>query len=307
MSTKSLSRKFAAMFGMLLATFALALAVGTPTAAFAATPDSPTYTLSSYNTPDEKVGSDNGQHIVLTIDYGAPVTLEDDTVDAVMGGNFDITIAGYSIKSADYKRPVTAVADGNKLVLDIGNCVDGNGVPSFTAVYGGVIQVTGTPANVDVDGASPSALSIYTVVPTGIHVSMTAGEGTSTLSATVDHVANIRGMYHVALYDGATGSMVPVNAGGTAAGNLKVGAYTSHAHKYMTMGTAQFASAIAGFSLPEGYAITANGSDLTVTGPAGSKLYLYIFDDNMLQELGQTFNGVISNEGVMTDFLPGQK
>ena len=47
-------------------------------------------------------------------------------------------------------------------------------------------------------------------------------------------------------------------------------------------------------------------TNLHVTGPEGSQLELYIFDDAMLQDMGWTFNGVVSSDGVMEGYLPGQ-
>lgn len=283
-------RKLISTIGVAIAAFALALAFA------------PSALAASVSDPDVRVTSastgDLDQHVIVTVDYGAAVAIGDDDP---MGG-LTIKIAGYNITADNYYRPATATADGTKLVLDIGNVVSGED-PAFTAQYGGVIDIDGTPTGVTAGNAAVGALDVYTVIPTGVHVSMVSGEGTSSLSATVDGAAVVRGMVHVVLYDGATGSMVPVNTS-TTAGNLGVGAYTTHAHNFMTMTTANFASNIAGFSLPAGYGITATGSDLTVAGPEGSKLYLYVFDDVMLHDLGQTFNGIVSSEGVMTDFLP---
>lgn len=214
-----------------------------------------------------------------------------------------IEIAGYDITSDSYNRPVTASASGNELVLDIGNRIDGDGDPVFTAQYGAVIDVEGVPGGVSVGGSVPESVDIHTVIPSGVEIAMNSGEGTNSLSATVTHAANVRSMVHVALYDGSTGSLVPVNTS-TTAGNLHVGTYNLHAHNFLTQGTDYFASGIAGLTLPAGYGITASGSNLTVTGPAGSALYLYVFDDAMLQSLGWTFDGIVSNDGVMIGYLP---
>lgn len=293
-------RKFISVVGTAVATVALALAVAP--SAFAASVSDPDVTISSYNEASAVVDGSNMQHVKVVVDYGDEVTLG--SVDPMRG--LTVKIAGYDIASDNYYRPATATAEGNTLVIDIDNVmdVDTATIPAFTAQYGGAIDIDGTPAGVKAGGTAVGALDVYSVVPTGVHVSMESGAGTSALSATVDHAANVRGMVHVALYDGSTGSLVPVNTS-TTAGNLQVGTYTMHAHNFMSQTTADFAASIAGFALPEGYSIAADGSDLTVTGPEGSALYLYIFDDAMLHELGQSFDGIVSNEGVMTDFLPG--
>ena len=266
-----------------------------------------TYTLSSYNENSATVDGDNMQHVKLVIDYADDVQFADWAEEAgvnVMDG-LDIQIAGYNIESSSYYRPVDANIENGNLVLDIGN-VETNGAPAFTAIYGGVIDVDGVPTGVTYeDGSAADALDIYTVIPTGVTTEMTAGEGSSTLSATVTHASNTRAMVHYAIYDASSGDMVPVHAGGTTAGNLGIGDQVTHAHMFMSMTPAQIASGIAsGASLPAGYSITANGADLTVTGPEGSELYLYILDDATFQANGQTFNGIVSNDGVWTEYLP---
>ena len=178
-------------------------------------------------------------------------------------------------------------------------------VPGFTAIYGGVIEVDGVPSGVTVGGQTPEGVSIYTVIPTGVHISMTDGEGTNDLTAVVDHEANARGMVHVGIYNSASGSWVPVNSS-TTAGNLGVGAYTTHAHSFFSMTEAALASGMASFALPDGYDITAEGATLHVTGPEGSQLHIVVFDDVFLKQAGATFDGVVSDEGVMEGFLPGE-
>lgn len=303
MSTFLTRRKFLSLFVAVFAAFTMTMLLA-PTA-FAGTPTDPDYSISTYNEAPAVYGTDNAQHVVVTIDYGQTVSVAN--TNAVMDG-LTVEIAGYDITADNYYRPVDVSASGNTLVLDIGNVYTDDEIegliPYFTAQYGGVIEIDGTPTGVTAGTTAVGALDIYTVIPTGVHVSMTGGAGTSTVSATVDHAANVRGMVHVAVYDASTGNMVPVNSS-TTAGNLQVGAYVMHAHNFMTLTTANFASNIAGFSLPTGYDIAASGSNLTLTGPTGSELYLYIFDDNMLQSLGWTFSGVVSNDGVMPGFEPG--
>lgn len=299
MSNSVSRRGFMAFAGAAIAAIALTLAF-VPNA-FAAT-------LQSYDLYTESTG-DFDQHVVLKLNYDENAQVVVDENADLMDG-LTIEIAGYDVTSDSYYRPVTAEADGNTLVLNIGNVTtydeQGNPVGAFTAQYGGVIDVEGVPGGVTVGGQAAPAIDIYTVIPTGVHISMDEDtEGTNNLSAVVDGDANVRGMVHIALYDSSTGSWVPVNSSSTA-GNLGVGTYTTHAHNFMALTTADYAANIAAFSLPAGYAITANGSNLQVTGPAGSQLHLYVFDDDMLQGLGWTFSGVVSNDGVMDGYLPGE-
>lgn len=294
MRESTISRKgFFAFIGTAIAAVALSLAFAPN--AFAAT-------MTGYDLYTESTG-DLDQHVILELKYDGEVTIDDE--DAVMS-DLTIKIAGYDIKSDTYKRSVDVTSSGNTLKLDIGN-VESNGTPAFTAIYGGVIEVSGTPTGVYV-GANEEeapAVDIYTVIPTGVHVTMTSGKDTNDLYAKVDHKANVRGMVHIALYNTASGSWVPVNSSSTA-GNLGVGTYTTHAHMFTTMTEADLAAAIGALSLPSGYAISADGANLHVTGPEGSQLELYIFDDAMLQDMGWTFNGVVSSDGVMEGYLPGQ-
>lgn len=298
MRESTISRKgFFAFIGTAIAAVALSLAFAPN--AFAAT-------MTGYDLYTESTG-DLDQHVILKLNYDAPVAVDE---EAYLMDGFTIEIAGYDITSDSYYRPVTAEADGNTLILDIAGVTsydeEGNPVAGFTAQYGGVINVEGAPAGVTAGGQAVPAVDIYTVIPTGVHISMDENtEGTNNLSAVVDGDANVRGMVHIALYDTSTGSWIPVNSS-TTAGNLGVGTYTTHAHNFTALTTADYAASIAGFSLPAGYAITANGSNLQVTGPAGSQLHLYVFDDEMLQELGWTFSGVVSSDGVMDGYLPGE-
>lgn len=293
MSNSVSRRGFMAFAGAAIAAIALTLAF---------VPNAFGATLQSYDLYTTSTG-DLDQHVILELNYDGQVAIAQ---NADVMEDLTIEIAGYDITSDNYKRPVTATASGSTLKLDIGNVEDANGNAIFTAQYGGVINVEGVPTGVTVGDATAPEVDIYTVIPTGVHISMDKDtEGTNNLSAVVDGDADVRGMVHIALYDSSTGSWVPVNSS-TTAGNLGVGTYTTHAHNFMALTTADYAANIAGFSLPAGYAITANGSNLQVTGPAGSQLHLYVFDDDMLQELGWTFSGVVSNEGVMDGYLPGE-
>lgn len=249
-------------------------------AASAATPDAPEYAVSTYST------GNLDQHVVVEVDYGEPVAVED---SAVAARDLSIEIADHDISSTSYHRDVAVSAEGTKLKLDIGPCVDAEGTPVFTAQYAGTITVAGIPRGVTAGGQPAGEIDLYTVIPTGVHVSMTRGAGTSHVTAVVDSAAHLRGMVHVAIYDASSGSMKPVNANGSTSGAVQAGTYTAHAHNFLTLTEEDYASTIASFELPAGYSMSAQGSTITLTGPEGSQLYLYIFDDAMLRELGWTF------------------
>lgn len=296
--------------GVASAVLALGLAgAAAPQSAYA---DDPvpvyTYSLSTYNENSATVDGDNMQHVRLVIDYAQDVVLPDWASEEEVMDGLSISIAGYDITSDSYYRPVDVSIENGNLVLDIGNVEDKTThAPAFTAIYGGVIDVEGTPGGLTYgeDGPEVDAVDIYTVIPTGVEVEMTSGEDTNNLSATVTHASNVRAMVHYVIYDNATGQMIPVHSGGTGAGNLGVGDQVTHAHAFMTMTPAQIASGMASSAqLPAGYSISADGANLTVTGPEGSKLSLYVFDDVMLQEKGLTFDGVVSTDGVWTEYLP---
>lgn len=293
----SVRKGFMALAGAAIAAVALMLAF---------VPNAFGATLQSYDLYTTSTG-DLDQHVVLELNYDGEVTIDE---PSLVASGMTIKIASYDITSSNYNRPVTATASGNTLKLDIGNVRTQNSETgawenSFTAIYGGVIDVSGTPIGVYADDEEVPAVDIYTVIPTGVHITMNSGKDTNDLYATVDQKANVRGMVHIALYNTATGSWVPVNSSATA-GNLGVGTYTTHAHMFTTMTEADLAANIAALSLPAGYSISADGANLHVTGPEGSQLQLYVFDDAMLQDMGWTFSGVVSNEGVMDGYLPGQ-
>ena len=310
-------KKFISLVATMVATLALTLTLAP--AAFAASVTDPDITVSSYNVAPVVYASDNAQHVVVTIDYGETVEIE--SLNNVMSG-LTIKIAGYDITSSTYYRPVEVRSEGSELILDIGNR-ESNGANAFTAIYGGVIQISGTPTGVMVDdeqvGAIASSDSPYkTVIPTGVHIADTKGSSTNVVTATVDSPASIRGMVHVVLYnkttvtneDGSqTVTYTPVNSNGSSSGNLQVGAVVTHAHNFMTLTDANYAANISSALsavLPTGYSIayTSGAESFTVTGPVGTDLYVYVFDDVMLKDLGMSFTGVVSNAGVWTEYLP---
>ena len=307
--TMTLGKKFLGVAAATVMALSLSSALAVGQAYAEDTTPAYTYSLSTYNENSATVDGDNMQHVKLVIDYAQDVVMDSEATDADVMSGLSISIAGYDITSANYYRPVDVSIENGNLVLDIGNVVDGpdTKVPSFTAIYGGVIDVEGTPGALTYgeDGPEVDAVDIYTVIPTGVSVDMTSGYNTSTLTATVTHASNVRAMVHYVIYDEATGQKIPVHASGVGAGNLGVGDQVTHAHMFMTMTPAQIASGMASSAqLPAGYTITADGANLTVTGPEGSMLSLYVFDDVMLQENGLTFDGVVSTEGVWTEYLP---
>lgn len=275
-------KRLSVILGMGVVAIATALSV---TPAFAASIDDPDYSLSTYST------GNLDQHVVLTVDYGSAVAVEDTTQTAVFGTNdLAITIAGRDITSTSYYRPVTISASGNTLVFDIGNCVS-NGTASFTAQYNGIITAVGTPQGVTAGGEAVGALDIENVIPTGVALT-TTGEGTSSLSATVSHVANVRGMVHIGIYEkNASGKLVPIS---TTAGTIGCYTYTIHAHSFVTMAASDYAASMASLSLPSGYSISASGDTVTLTSSdSSSQLYMYIFDADSLSSLNTDFKTLV--------------
>lgn len=281
-----------------MAAFVIACAcvIGVVPAAFAATASPTGYSISTEAT------GEYDQHVLVTVDYGSAVniTSEEALQGSLTGASptATITIAGRDITSDAYYRPVTFSASGNSLIIDIGNCEDALGAPAFTAQYSGVIDVDGTLAGVTVGGDTLAPLDIYTVIPTGVALTAT-GQGTDEVTATVSHLANVRGMVHIGIYEkNGSGTLVPISP---SAGVINVYTYVIHAHNFTTMTLSQYASAIAALSLPTGYTIGASGDTITLTSSdSSSQLYLYIFDDDLLQDLDQTFTGVNTGEGEMT-------
>lgn len=282
MEAFDLRKKVAALFVVLTATCAIAM--GMSSVAYAAT--TPDYTLSTYST------GEYDQHVVVTLDYGEEVILADNANVQTVDDNVAITIAGRDITSSDYNRPVTVSIDGTKLVFDIGNCVDANGAATFTAQYSGVITLTGTPQNITIDGDDPDALNITTLSPTGVALTQTSSGNTGSVTYNVSHTANVRGMVHVGIYkEDANGKLIPINP---TAGTINCYTYTTHAHAFTTLTAANYATSIAGFSLPTGYSITASGDSFTLTGPSTEKLHVYIFDSVSLKTLNTDYTSVVN-------------
>jgi hypothetical protein len=260
------------------------------------------YTVSTYH--GTSPSADLDQHVVVKIDYGAPVVLTaspDHVADPLA-----IYIAGRDIKSSTYLRPVTASVSGdddNILVLDIGNVVDESGNPAFTAQFNGILRLSGVPA-VTVDGNIPRTEDITTVIPTGVSVTDFAIE--NGVQARVDTPANVRGMVHIGIYAQQTqgGPLTPL-WDGSDTGDSGAKTYTIHAHNFSTMSTDDLARLIGGISsdshLPLGVSITYSGNSLvTLTGPSGAAAYyVYIFDDDLLKAHGTDYETVVANGGVL--------
>ena len=309
MSNSVSRRGFMAFAGAAIAAIALTLAF-VPNA-FAASFDDPDISIST-----ESSTGNLDQHVVVTVDYGTAL-IPAGTTTAALAGNLDITISGYDITSADYNRPLTASVDGSKLILDIGNRVDASGNAAFTAIYGGIITIDGAPGVSNGLLQPAGALDVTTVIPTGMTINEVSGEGSNNVTATVDHDANVRGMVHIGIYkevtqDDGTTALKPVNANQTG-GSIGIGTYTIHAHNFTEMTTSDLAASVRALSITpapgdEGTTYTLSGSgntiQLTSSNP-NDKLHIFVVDDTTLSELGQDYNLVVENSGIMPGYEPG--
>ena len=252
------------------------------------------YSLSSYSngTGEEK---NTDQHVVLTLKFHETVSIKDeDALNAsIFGENptFSIKIAGNDISSESYHRPCTYSAEDNELNIDIGPCVDADNNPSFTAIYNGSFTALGSLKGIAF-GNSESVVEAdiaETRIPTGIALEKDGSWDTNSVSVTVSHEANIRGMYHFVIYKVSEGQVIPLTP---SEGQMNAYTLTSHAHNFYTMTTADLANnmvTVMNSNLPEGYEAVADGNKITVTSSnEADKLRVYIFDDNFIQNEAKT-------------------
>lgn len=277
--------------------------VGTSVTTDSIAPES--YSLSTYSEGSTDSDKDLNQHVVLTLNYSDTVAITDETAlnDAIFGATPTLTIkiAGYSINSASYYRPCTYSADGNSLLIDIGNCVtttDGVTSASFTAMYNGSFTASGSLSGISIgDTSTDSAVSIAeTRIPIGITLTPVSGWDTNSVTVQVSHTANVRGMYHFVVYKVTddTTSPVTVLPATTAPGQLNAYTLTSHAHLFYSMSASTLAAnmvSVMSSSLLSGYTATIDNDTINVTSTNSSdKLRIYIYDDNFIQSNDCTLN-----------------
>ncbi len=266
------------------------------------------YSISSYNVGETNDEKNLNQHVVLTLNYDKTVTITDEEAlnNSLFGETptLEIKIAGMSIASESYHRPCTYKVgeDKKSLLIDIGNCVDANNAASFTAIYNGSFTVSGSISGISLDGtAVTSDVNIAeTRIPTGITVDKVSGWDTNSVTVKVSHEANIRGMYHFALYNVVDASTTPVSVVPVTASVGQMNSYTmtSHAHNFYMMPTTTLATSMTNTitnSLPEGYTASVKGDEITITSPnTDDKLRFYIFDDNFIQSKDCVFKTGVS-------------
>jgi len=291
----------------------------------AATASWQSYKLSAYNNTDTTY-SEPEQHVVLTLTYAQPVTITDEKAlnNSIFGTDptLTLTIAGSSITDSDYYRPCTYGASGNDLLIDIGNVVDtaNNNALAFTAIYNGSFTASGSISGISVGGAAVSSdVNIAeTRIPVGVAFSKVSGWDTNTVTMQVSHAANVRAMYHFAVYKviddtASPASVIPVTAG---TGQMNAYTMTSHAHMFYKMTTADLAKNIVSVmnsNLPTGFSASLDGSNFTVTSADSTdKLRVYMYDDNFIQsndcQLQISDPGIsfaADDDGTVSDSLSG--
>jgi hypothetical protein len=267
------------------------------------------------------------QYVEVRFTYNGQVFIAD---PAAAVDDFYIAIAGNPITAS--QRPLTVSADGNDLVLTIGpNAV----TPPPTAIQGGIITITATATDLAADivvspNNTPTAIDLTTLIPggTALAAGSFAGEGNNPVSVDIATRPQVRGIVNIGIYKAGPGTtLVPIDltvndqladlSSGFANG---LNAYPAHFPNFQTATPATTAADIAytltngespggmaAVAIAEGYTITASGSTLTVTGPAGEEaLYIYIVDDELIKALARagystTYTTLAANGGI----LPG--
>jgi hypothetical protein len=264
-----------------------------------------TYTVEGTNTGGSTPIED-GQHVQLTFNYSGSVVVTPPAAGDSWNNYIAISIAGRNIEddTGTYYRPYTVTSTGSSLLIDIGPVMSGS-TPAFTAQFEGTInlQTKNLGTLVTAGGTGVDDITLYTVIPTQVHV-MNQNVSGGVTTAIVDSRAVVRGMFHVGIYRDTANGLEPVWAG-TDTSPIQVRTYTAHAHSFTTMTTddlaAEIVSAVSGDpAFPSGYTIGSSGSVLTVTSADKTEmLYIYVFDDNLLQLESMTYAEAIASDGVL--------
>jgi hypothetical protein len=237
------------------------------------------YSIESVNT-SSPIPAESGQEQVLTFTYGGSISISD---TAAAAKAFTITIGGSDVSSRIY----TVSGSGtNTLTVLIG--------PYSGANMSGLITIDtsdlGLNNNVSVGGVGVDDIHISSVVPIGIEYTKT-NEAANPASITLTSYAQVRGMFHIGLYaqTTSTGPLVPIWDDTSSTGTILVDTYTAHAHDFPTMDPSTLAKTIVDAVTINPafdqtiYTITASGATVTLTSKNAETLYIYLFDDNLIQ------------------------
>jgi hypothetical protein len=232
---------------------------------------------------------------------------EDDLVDY-----FTVLLAGRNVETSAYQRVLSVTVDGNQLTVELSSWV--LGAPGVIAQFSGLINIvsSGLGDILTVDGDPVEDIDLTTILPLGtVAYTLIVEGGAGTASIEITSVPTVRGILSIGIYQLVDGELVPIdttlNAQEAALSPVYVNgvnAYIAHFPNFDTVTTTAAAAAqIAQYltdggtvanpapMLADGYTITADGSTLTVTGPSDETLYLYIFDDNLIQEVNAAAGG----------------
>jgi hypothetical protein len=270
------------------------------------------------------------QYVEVTFTYPEAVKIVDATA---LAAHMYVTIAGSPI--ATLGRPITATADGSDLIFTIGSNPT---PPPPTAIQGGILVVTGSALNEYITlGAndSPADIDFATLIPGGATLTAASydNEGlTNSVSVDIATAPQVRGIVNIGIYtletDPVTSEQTLVPIADTNSSTLFVNnpgfanglnAFPAHFPNFQDATPASTASDIAytltngvspagmgAIALPTGYTITASGTTLTVTGPVGEVLYLYIVDDLLVKAEGTatfstvTYDDLVAANGVLS-------
>ena len=181
------------------------------------------------NAEHDDADAEMNQQIIATVDFNRAIKITD--ADKVLD-DLDILISGGSVKNASNRVVKAEVNPKNNKQLVI--TMTSNG---WAAVYNGKLNINASDAGikhiVGVNGnEAVKWTDIETYVTLGIKLSNKATAGTDTTAAstvvTVDHKANMRGMYHVLFLSNGK-PILDVDQTSFCGGEV-----TSHAHAFYT-------------------------------------------------------------------------
>jgi hypothetical protein len=272
---------------------------GTFTSA-AATPDYTSYKI--------EVDSNGTQEVILTFTYPGAVSFNEEQPPSV-----HITIFGVT-------QNVDVSSYEDDLIFTVlpspGYTSISNGILTFECDMEGVTYGGTAAIPIASDQSDPNKIYFpKTVIPIGVELT-SSNQGMPSVTLDVTGLPLTNGMIHVGIYyeDESTGNRIPVwlNTGSNT-DPIQVYTYTAFVDSYApnNLDAAWVAQAIARYVGNDSnfdssrYSITptvidADDASITIEDSLGEQyLYVYIFDDNLLQSLNTDYPSVIAAGGVL--------
>ena len=245
------------------------------------------------------------------ITSGAPAPNITTTLDVAATSPITVDLAGQLATNVlppypgGWGRAVNVNSSNTVITIGAWNNIFMGSQPQEAAQFGGMVEIDDS-----------SGQRVRTIAPLGT-IAWTTGTSSATQATiTIAAPLNVRGILPIGIYrqassgtalipiDGTLNAQIasmPDNAIGT--WNNNVNAYIAHFPDGFRIppSTSDVAfwvaytltngvqAGLAAPAIANGYTIVDSGSTLTVTGPSGNPLYVYIFDDNLIKALAAAY------------------